>query len=589
MDRSQDRAARERISRRGFVTRSAAAAAAVWTPVWRIAAADAAVTCAPPPAFPSGVPLYLQAYENWAQQIVTDGLWTCAPQTPADVVEVANWAAARGYRLRPRGMMHGWSPLTVTPGSSCSDRTVLLDTTEHMTAIEVVSTSPGVVRAQAGATMNSLLALLEAHGLGVTACPAPGDITIAGALAIDAHGTAIPAIGEEPLAGHTYGSLSNLIVSLTAVVWDARKRRFVLRRFDRSEHDTKAFLVHLGRTFVAEVELRAGANVNLRCESFVDIPVSEMFAPPGAGGGAGPNAFASYLEESGRVEAIWYPFTDRPWLKVWSVSPERPPGSRTVDGPYNYPFSDELPVQVSELATKIVNGAAPLTSLYGNSQYDVTAAGLVATQSSDIWGPSKDLLLYIRPTTIRETANGYAVHCRRADVQRVVSEFSSFFQAHVATYAARHSYPVNMPVEIRVTGLDEPADVGVHGARSGVLSALRPRLDRRDWDTAVWIDVLTFPKTADSVRFYRELEQWFFSNYASYAAVRPEWSKGWAYGQQTAWSDPVVIGQTIPAAYRAGRRSGDNWDWALATYDRYDPHRVFTNPFHDVLMPRRRR
>ena len=31
---------------------------------------------------------------------------------------------------------------------------------------------------------------------------------------------------------------------------------------------------------------------------------------------------------AGRAEAIWFPFTDAPWLKVWSVSEQRPAGSR---------------------------------------------------------------------------------------------------------------------------------------------------------------------------------------------------------------------------------------------------------------------
>lgn len=353
------------------MTRGAAAAAALWTPVFRIEAATAGGVPAPP-AFPEDVPVYRQAYQNWSQQITVDGLWTCAPRTAVQVVTLANWALANGYRLRARGMMHGWSPLTVTPGSS-AERVVLVDTTQYLTGIQLVSAAPPVIRAQAGATMDSLLAYLETNGLGVTAAPAPGDITIGGALAIDAHGTAVPAQNEERLPGHTYGSLSNLILSLTAVIWNAKRRAYELRRFERSEAEAKALLVHLGRTFVTEVE---------------------------------------------------------------------------------------LPVQASELATSLIEGDGSATPLFGQTQYDVTSAGLPATLSQDIWGPSKDLLLYILPTTIRATANGYAVLCRRADVQRVVSEFASFFLAHVAAYRAQGSYPVNMPVEIRVTGLDRPGDVG---------------------------------------------------------------------------------------------------------------------------------
>ncbi|EPJ42230.1 hypothetical protein STAFG_0697 [Streptomyces afghaniensis 772] len=96
-------------------------------------------------------------------------------------------------------------------------------------------------------TMEAMLTFLEEHGLGVTATPAPGVLTLGGALAIDAHGTAVPARGERRPQGHTYGSLSNLILSLTAVVWDSRAGAYALRTFHRDKGDCAALLTHLGR------------------------------------------------------------------------------------------------------------------------------------------------------------------------------------------------------------------------------------------------------------------------------------------------------------------------------------------------------
>ena len=46
--------------------------------------------------------------------------------------------------------------------------------------------------------------------------------------------------------------------------------------------------------------------------------------------------------------------------------------------------------------------------------------------SADLWGPSKNTLLYLKPTTLRVHANGYAVLTSRDRVQRVVSEFAAF-------------------------------------------------------------------------------------------------------------------------------------------------------------------
>ena len=63
--------------------------------------------------------------------------------------------------------------------------------------------------------MDALTSAILSAGNGFASIPAPGDITIGGALAIDAHGTAVPAAGETRRAGASYGSLSHLIQSLT--------------------------------------------------------------------------------------------------------------------------------------------------------------------------------------------------------------------------------------------------------------------------------------------------------------------------------------------------------------------------------------
>jgi Cholesterol oxidase, substrate-binding len=90
------------------------------------------------------------------------------------------------------------------------------------------------------------------------------------------------------------------VLELTAVVWDASAAEYVLRTFRRDEPDTAALLVSLGRTFITDVTLRASEGQNLRCQSFVDVPTSELFATPGSAG----RTFESYVAQAGRVEAI---------------------------------------------------------------------------------------------------------------------------------------------------------------------------------------------------------------------------------------------------------------------------------------------
>ncbi len=576
---AEDREDRAQVGRRQFVAGAAAGVIAGWLPAFRVSPASAQATCAPPPNFPAGVPVYQQSYHNWSGEIQISSLWTCAPRNTTDVLSIVNWAYTHGYKVRPRGMMHNWSPLTVSPGATCNTNVVLLDTTQYLTAISI-DTGSSTVTAQTGITMEALLTALESAGLGVTATPAPGDVTLGGVLAIDGHGTAIPAVGETPAAGHTYGSLSNLVRSLTAVVWDSGSSQYVLRSFQRTEAACKALLVHVGRAFITEVTLQVGVNQRLRCQSWFNIPATELFAAPGSSG----RTFTSYLDSAGRIEAIWFPFTSNPWLKVWSLSPSKPLLSLEVTSPYNYSFSDTVTQQETQLVSQILSGTPSAVTTLGPLQYDLVAAGLVVTFTYDLWGWSKNLLLYVRPTTLPVTANGYAVLTQRSNIQRVVHEFVTQYQAQVAAYQAAGNYPMNGPVEIRVTGLDQPADIGLGSAGAGQLSALRPRPDQPTWDIAVWFDILTVPGTPTANQFYREMEQWMFSNFSgSYAMARPEWSKGWGYTNTAAWADPVALGTTIPNAYRTGQATGDNWDAALATLEQQDPHRVFSSPLLDTL------
>ena len=478
-------------------------------------------------------------------------------------------------------MMHNWSPLLIPVDSSGADL-VLADTTQFLTAVTIDSTgSPCTVTAQTGVTMDVLLQDLENANLGLTAHPAPGDITIGGALAIDGHGTAVPAEGETLIPGHTYGSVSNLILSLTAVVWSAAQGQYVLQTFERSNPAIQPLLAHLGRTFVTEVTLQVGANTRLRCQSFVNVAASALFGTPGSSS----QTFDSYLEKSGRVETIWFPFTSEPWLKVWTVEPQKPLLSREVDAPYNYVFADVIPETLSGLIKEILEGDVSVTPTFGQAELAIVAAGLLGTLTADIWGWAKDLLLYVKPSTLRVTANGYAVLTTRANIQQVIYDFITFYEAQVAEYQAEGNYPMNGPVEIRVTGLDMPGDVMIPSATTAQLSALRPRPDQPDWNVAVWFDILTMPGTPYSDQFYRAIEQWMFTHYVgSYAAARPEWSKGWAYTNSAAWSDPTMLNTTIPNAINAGQQVGDNWNTALSTLDTYDPHKVFSNTFLNSFM-----
>ncbi|MEV3928920.1 hypothetical protein [Streptomyces sp. NPDC049944] len=97
-----------------------------------------------PPELPSGLEAYRTPHVNRAGEVTHHGLWACAPRDGQDLADLANWAHGNGWRLRARGKAPPWSPLAIT-GPTESDRHVLLiDTTRHLTRMELVAPPAGL-------------------------------------------------------------------------------------------------------------------------------------------------------------------------------------------------------------------------------------------------------------------------------------------------------------------------------------------------------------------------------------------------------------------------------------------------------------
>src|SRR5256885_15469571 len=118
-----------------------------------------------PPGFPANIPNQQETFQSWSQEIKVKNLWTCVPQSEADVVTVCNWAAVAGYQVRPRAIMHNWSPLTVQEGQS-PNNVLLVDTTQKLNNVVSITpasgNTPPQVKVQTGTTMLALMTALEA-------------------------------------------------------------------------------------------------------------------------------------------------------------------------------------------------------------------------------------------------------------------------------------------------------------------------------------------------------------------------------------------------------------------------------------------
>jgi FAD/FMN-containing dehydrogenase len=579
------------FSRREFLSSAAGAAALGLMPGKRLYAGSGA-TIPAPPNFPSGIALYQQTYTNWAQETSVPNVWTCSPNSSADVATLANWALANGFRLRPLGSAHGFAP-TILPRGSDGAGYVLVNTEDHLTNISVNANGPvPSVTAQAGAQLVDIAAACAPQGLGFLHTTAPGDVTVAGGLAMNVHGTALPAIGQKLNPGHTFGTFSNLVLSITAVVWDANSGAYVLRTFQRSDPAIGPLLTHVARAFVTDVTLQMGPDVKLRCLSVTNIPMPTLFAPPAS---AGPQSYSALVDRGGAVEVIWFPFVqDSAWIKIWQAEPVKPSTSREVTAPYNYPFSDNTPLATAQaISTSLRTNPAAVPG-FNQQAVTGTAAGLSPQAQpplNDLWGSGYCVTFYVKPTSLRVTTAAWGVLLERSNIQRALNEFYNHMTTTLSALQAMGQFPYVGPVEIRGQGLDRTSDVLVSGAVEPYLSGARPVPDHPEYDVILWFAVNNNVDQGGAQWFNYMLEQWMLSNYSSYAVVRPEWTKTYAYTPNGAygggWTSTALLTGTFPNTFRIGYPIGSNWDAAVSMLNGYDPHRIFSNPYLDTLMPLR--
>nr|WP_142032225.1 cholesterol oxidase substrate-binding domain-containing protein [Serratia fonticola] len=337
-------------------------------------------------------------------------------------------------------------------------------------------------------------------------------------------------------------------------------------------------LTNLGRIFIVEATLQVMQNPRLLCESIFHLSADELL------GKESKTSLSTFINKSGRVEVIWFPFTENPWLKVWTIAPQKPFLARKVSSPYNYPITDNIPEVLSDLIGLIQGSAPELTPLFGKTQYSITSSSVNLTLSSEIWGWSKNVLHYIKPTTLRMTANGYAILTRRSNIQNILYSLSRNHSAMLEKYAREGKYPINGPVEIRITGLDYLSDLDIASNVEPSLSALKKVADRPDIDCAIWFDVLTMPGTSGAEEFYAELEEWIYNQFnTDTSIVRVEWSKGWAYTSSKAWANNDVIRNKIPASYITNGNN-DEWNDCMQKLTQFDPHGVFLTQFVNQLL-----
>lgn len=582
------------LSRRTFVGGAlATASAATVLPGCKFVAGSGSNTIPVPPNFPEGIELFQQGFINWARETKVAGVWSCSPMNAADVARLANWARANNYRLRPFGTGHGFAP-TLIPRGDSGENVVLVHTHDFLNQIDVhADDAVKSVSCGAGAYIEDICATLEQFELGLYHTPAPGGVTIAGALAMNVHGAAMPKRGETLLPGHSWGTLSNLVLEIEAVAWDEEQQQYVLKSYRRDDPAIGPLLTCLARAFITHVKLQVGPNLKIRCKSRIDLTADEVLAMPDV---QTENSFANLTEEFGTVDIIYYPHNKDGlcWIKTWTVEPVKPEEAREVTEPYALSAGVKMaPLLADTLSSALRTYPKNMVPYYNNLSTngikDLMANNDPATKINDIWGSAYTTTLYVQPLTPRKTVAAWGVLVAREDLQRALAEFFEYFKQLIAEYRSRGQYPYTGPFELRAHGLENPADVLMPNAVEPWLSGARPHPDRPELDTVIWYAINNNVDQPLAAEFNTRLEQWFLSNYSSYGIVRPEWTKCYAYTADGpfggGWSNDEVLLETFPDTWRDGYPADTTWDAAVARLNAMDPHRVFTNSYLDRVFP----
>lgn len=511
-----------------------------------------------------------------------------------DLVPLANWALLSGYRLRAIGSRCSWAPLIFSladNGTSCP-KTLLLDTKRHLTDFHVnPPDSPETpdrlsVTVGPGLTLLRFLTLLEENDLSIFACPTTGVFTIGGLLAIGAHGSGIPGAQDQRNVGHTYGTLSNLVMELTIVSWDASQGSYKLRRVHRAEKEAKAFLVNLGRAFIVSATLRVGKLQMLRSQSHFFVPVGTVFQDPAVKNPLNSAySFSSLAQTFGRIDVITSSIGAKSptWILTWRNEPVRGPRSRYAFLPYNYISNNYLPAFVIDPFLKTAISLYPRTwELFGKIMYPFIVLTTKLTKSQDFWGPSKNHFLYLTKYSPRLRSHSFVVLTSRRNLQLVAFTMRKHFDRLAEQYLARDKVlPPSGIVNTRVTGIDDPEDVLIPGAEAPVFSNAKPRKEKPEWDVVLWMQPTAYPSTPKWQEFSKRLQDLYLREIeeAGLGTLRVEWSKGWAHTLEGPWLNGTIARDKLPRSYGA-----EDWNFGVAALQENDPNNVFSNEYLDELL-----
>jgi hypothetical protein len=131
--------------------------------------------------------------------------------------------------------------------------------------------------------------------------------------------------------------------------------------------------------------------------------------------------------------------------------------------------------------------------------------------------------------------------------------------------------------------VDDPKDVEIEGAEAPSLSPARPIPEYPDFDTVIWIDMTAYKDTPHIYPFVTKLQECLYRDlHGRLAIMRVEWAKAWAFTNEGPWRNSTVMDHFSRTFSSSDAR--EEWNWAVNTFEKYDPHGIFSNAFLDELL-----
>ena len=350
-------------------------------------------------------------WENWGRTARCQPQFSFYPQRVDDLIEIVDFARARGLPIRVAASGHSWSTLVPTDGvlvyiHGLNQVTLDLSDEEH----------PLVV-IESGATVKEVNDLLEVNGYALPLNVVLESVRFGGLIATGSHGS-----------GWNNPTLSDLVHAVEVVTASGEVRKF--EAGVDSEDVMNAVRLSLG---MFGIMVRITMNVQ---RSWVvhahdqRLPIERVFED-----------FKYLVQSQDNFDLFWWPFCDEIWVKTWKRIL-----NTSITARPRYSRSDKL---ISDIGSRVHNGLIRL-----------------AEKQPRLTPPISRFTFKLTPSNGNKVVNIVeAIHYRRAIEYTKMGCVEVAFKVEpgfenvkwalrqvfkrVKTYARRGDYPMNVVMNVR--------------------------------------------------------------------------------------------------------------------------------------------